>query len=155
MYIVLQFIGHLFVHEIIGRNSCAIIRESLTQKLVRNNERLVGLQERGIRNASIVSRVVIEFVPTKIPTPTKFVVAYETLIANTVQWRVRGGDSYHCVCTSLPRAPIKFPYVHALGVPYLPTYAICTLCDRVSMKRQLVVLLRRNTKIKCIEEKII
>lgn len=62
----------------------AITQKSLTQKFVRNNECLVGLEKGWIRHASVVSRIVIEFVSTKVPTPTELVVADQTLIADAM-----------------------------------------------------------------------
>lgn len=107
----------------------------LTEKFVRNNKCLVGLEKGWIRYASIVSRVMIEFVSTKVPTPTELVVAYQTLIADAMQRRIRRRDSNHGVRTSLPRTPIELPYVHTFSISYLPSYAICTLRDGMSMKR--------------------
>lgn len=113
----------------------AIMQKSLTQKFVRNNECLIRLEKSWIRHAIVISRIMIKFVSTKVPTPTELVVAYQTLIADTMQRRIRSRDSYHGVRTSLSRTPIKLPYVHTFSISHFPSYAICTLRDGVSMKR--------------------
>lgn len=60
------------------------MQKPLTQKFVRNNECLIGLEKGWICHSSVVSRVMIEFISTQVPTPTELVVAYQTLIADTM-----------------------------------------------------------------------
>lgn len=62
----------------------AIMQKSLTQKFVRNNECLIRLEKSWIRHAIVISRIMIKFVSTKVPAPTELVVAYQTLIADTM-----------------------------------------------------------------------
>lgn len=111
------------------------VHRALTQEFVRNNEGLIRLQEGRIRHAVVILRVMVELVPTEVPSPAELVVANQTLITDTVKRRVRSRDSHHGVGAPLPRAPLKLPYVHALGVAHLPSYAICTLRNWVSVKR--------------------
>ena len=81
-------------------------------------------------------------IPAKVPAPAELIVSYKTLITDTVQRSVCRCNADNGVRTALPCTPMELPNMHALCVTNFPSYAVCTLCNRMSVKRQFVILLQ-------------
>jgi hypothetical protein len=87
---------------------------------------------------------VVKLIPAEVPAPAELVIPYEALIADAVERSVGRRDADDRVCAALPCAPVQLPHVHALRVADLPSYAVRTLRDWVSVKGQFVIFLQEG-----------
>lgn len=103
---------------------------------VRHEESFVRLKNSRIRDSCPVFRVVIEFIPSQIPTPTLICRADETVISNAVKRGFKSCNADHCMCAALTRWPVYLPNVEAFSKANFATYTwrSCKLKTKTTFK---------------------